>query len=91
MSELNPKLDFVGVLETMTPPGNTRQDTRNKARVELEEGLKKDFKGIKFLKHDIPRKRALADGGLAYLSDKDVESAFDELGDELVTRIGRLP
>jgi cellulose biosynthesis protein BcsQ len=87
---LNPKLSILGVLETMVPPSNQRQDARQKARIELQEGLKQ-FKDIHILKASISRKPALADGGLAYLDDPDVAAAFDSLGKELVGKIGALP
>lgn len=92
MDVLNPKLVYLGVVETMTPDGRQKHDDRNKARGTLEEGLKKSFKDIDVLTADIPRKPALSEGGLAYLKkDSDVTSAFNALGDELVRKIGLLP
>ena len=91
MNQLNPKLTFVGVVETMAPPRNQGQRARNTARTSLEEGLKKAFPHIHILDTEIPRKPILADGGLGYLEDGTVASIFDELGAEIVRKVGELP
>jgi cellulose biosynthesis protein BcsQ len=91
MNELNPKLTFLGVLETMTLPSNVGVRGRESARLELQEGLKKLRPEISILVADIPRRTALADGGLAYLTDAQIAATFNALGSELVAKIGELP
>jgi chromosome partitioning protein len=88
MNLLNPRLAFVGVVETMAPGGNESQDTRKAAISRLDETLSGRTPGVRRLDAVIKRKPALTQGSVAYLTDPDVRDMFDALGDEIVGRIG---
>jgi hypothetical protein len=88
MDQLNPKLEFVGVVETLTPRANEGQDTRAEGRRVITENLKALCPGIPILTCDVPRRTALAEGGVAYLDGGEAKRIFDLLGNEIKGRIG---
>lgn len=88
MDQLNPKLEFLGVVETLTPPANQGQDARAEGRRVITEGLKASFPGIHILRSDVPRRTALAEGGVAYLYGNEPRTIFNKLGDEIKGKVG---
>ena len=93
MDKLNPKLEFLGVVETLTPRANEGQDARAEGRRVIEEGLKASAPGIKILESDVPRRSALAGakdgkGGIAYLDGGEARTIFDKLGNEIKGKVG---
>lgn len=88
MDNLNPKLEFLGVVETMTPRSNEGVDTRANGRRVISEALKHTGPGVGILKADIPRRTVFAEGGVAYLESVDARRVFDKLGDEIREKIG---
>jgi hypothetical protein len=88
MDQLNPKLEFLGVVETMTPPANQGRDARAEGRRVIAESLQTSFPGIDILKSDIPRRTVLADGGVAYLGGGEARKIFDALGNEIRKKVG---
>jgi cellulose biosynthesis protein BcsQ len=88
MDHLNPKLEFLGVVETLTPRANEGQDARAEGRRVIAEALKASFPGIHILKSDIPRRTALAEGGVAYLDGGEAKKIFDALGNEIKGKVG---
>ncbi len=88
MDQLNPKLEFLGVVEALTPRGNESVDVRAEGRRVIVEGLKTSFPGIHILKSDVPRRTAFAEGGVAYLDNSEARTLFDALGNEVKERIG---
>jgi chromosome partitioning protein len=90
MDKLNPKLEFLGVVETLRPTGNVKEDIREKSKLSLTQTLQKFTPRIPILETYIPRKPALADG-VAYLSGtngRECKAIFNNLGDEISRRIG---
>jgi cellulose biosynthesis protein BcsQ len=87
MDKLNPKLEFLGVVETLTPRANEGQDARAEGR-QLIERLNSSFPDIHILKSDVPRRTALAAGGVAYLNGGEPRRIFDTLGDEIKGKVG---
>jgi chromosome partitioning protein len=87
LHNLNPTARFVGIVETMAPPANQGQPARAKARGTIEAALQ-GHPGIGILQTCIPRRMPIAEGGIAYLEDKDARAIFDELGNEISRRIG---
>jgi chromosome partitioning protein len=89
MDRLNPKLGFLGVVETMSPPSNVGQDTRAEGRRVIREALQTFTPPIHILDSHVPRRNALADG-VAYLKrgadGREARRIFDALGDEIVWR-----
>jgi len=88
MDQLNPKLEFLGVVETMTPRTNEGKDARAECRRVIVETLQNSFPNIHILKSDIPRRTALAEGGVAYLNGGEARTIFNALGDEIKLRVG---
>jgi cellulose biosynthesis protein BcsQ len=87
MNRLNPRLTYVGVVETMAPPGNEVQSTREDAKVELIDLLMRHAPHVKILNSAVDRKPILEREGIAY-ANKDVKAIFDTLGDEIVHAVG---
>jgi chromosome partitioning protein len=90
MNHLNPKLQFLGVVETMTPPSNQSVDVRAQGREVILQALQNMNPALSILDCDIPRRAALADG-VGYLKNgqegNDARQAFNGLGDEIMRRI----
>ena len=86
MDTLNPKLKFLGVVETMVPPANQGRTARDEGKRIITEALQ-HFPGIRILKSNIPRQPAIADVGassLAALTGKRTTRAiFEALGREI--------
>jgi len=91
MNELNPKLEFLGVLETMSPRVNEGQDVRAEGRRVISEALQRFSPAITILKSNVPRRTAFAEG-VAYLKNgregREARTVFDELGEEIRGRVG---
>jgi cellulose biosynthesis protein BcsQ len=87
MSRLNPRLTFVGVVETLAPPRTQRQGPREKARGELADLLKQHAPHVKILDSAIDRRPVLEQEGVAY-GEADVKALFDALGTEIVALVG---
>lgn len=87
LHQLNPTATFVGIVETMAPPDNIGQTARAKGRDAIELALR-DHPGINILQSYVPRRVPIAEGGIAYLEDKDARAIFNKLGDEISVRIG---
>jgi cellulose biosynthesis protein BcsQ len=88
MDKLNPKLEVIGVVETLTPRSNEGQDARAEGRRVIEEALNSSFPGIHILKTDVPRRTALSEGGVAYLDGGEAKRIFDALGKEIKEKVG---
>jgi chromosome partitioning protein len=88
MSRLNRSVNFVGVVETMASPPNQGQEARRAGRLLIEEALQGLHPKIEILSSCVPRRVPIAEGGIAYLEDKDARAIFNELGDEISQRIG---
>lgn len=88
MDFLNPKLSFLGVLETMSPPSNQGKDARAEGRTIIVEALKKSFPDVHIFKSNVPRRTAIANGTVAYLQNDDAKAIFNAVGDEIRGRIG---
>ena len=88
MDHLNPKLEFLGVVETLTPRANEGRDARAAGRRVISEALETSFPGIHILKNDVPRRAALAKGGVAYLDGGVAKKIFDALGSEIKEKVG---
>jgi cellulose biosynthesis protein BcsQ len=76
MDMLNPKLEFLGVVESMAPRTNEGQDTRAEGRRVIEEALDRSFPGVGILKTSVPRRTAIAEGGVAYLEGGEAKQDF---------------
>ena len=87
MDKLNPKLEFLGVVESMTPRSNEGRDTRQEGRRVIEEALL-SFPGIGILNSSVPRRAAIAAGGVAYLEGGEATRIFDSLGNEIREKVG---
>ena len=87
LDELNPKLEFLGVIETMAPPRNQGQGPRARGRSAIEEALIR-FPGLTIMDAFIPRRQPMSEGGVAYLADAEVRGFFDNLGDEISRKMG---
>ena len=87
MDQLNPKLEFLGVLETLTPRANEGQDARAEGRRVIAEALNA-FPGISILSKNVPRRTILAEGGVAYLDNAEARTIFDALGNEIKKKVG---
>jgi cellulose biosynthesis protein BcsQ len=89
MDRLNPKLEFLGVVETMSPPSNVGQDTRAEGRRVVREALQQCGPAIHILDSHVPRRNAIADG-VAYLKrgadGREARRIFDALGEEVARR-----
>lgn len=89
MDKLNPKLEFLGVVETMSPPANVGQDMRADGRRVISEALQQFSPTIHILDNDVPRRTAIADG-VAYLKSgaegREARKIFDALGREIARR-----
>jgi chromosome partitioning protein len=89
MDELNPKLEFLGVVETMSPPANVGRDTRAEGRRVVSEALQQFSPAIHILDNHVPRRNGLADG-VAYLKSgaegREARRIFDALGKEIERR-----
>ena len=90
MDKLNPKLDFIGVVETMTPAKGTGEKARSEGRRLIQEALDLSFPNIKILETNVPRRASISEGGIAYLDDRTgaARSIFDTLGREISMRMG---
>ena len=88
MDQLNPKLEFLGVVETMTPRANESRDTRAEGRRIISERLQSLFANVGILESNIPRRAALAEGGVAYLDGGEAKTIFDKLGNEIKRKVG---
>jgi chromosome partitioning protein len=88
MDQLNPKLEFLGVVETMTPRAGESRDARAEGRRVIAESLQTSFPGVHILESDIPRRAALAEGGVAYLDGGEARMIFNALGDEIKGKVG---
>jgi chromosome partitioning protein len=91
-NKLNPSLELLGIVGTMSYQQDGLRDREEKAWVLVKEQVKKAWgpNGYYFRRH-IPRKAAISEAagnGLAYLEDATVKGWFDELGDEISVRIG---
>ncbi len=90
MDELNPKLEFLGVVETMSPPANVGQDTRAEGRRVISEALQPFTPTIHILDSHVPRRNAIADG-VAYLKSgpegREARRIFDALGKEIARKV----
>ncbi len=91
MNELNPRLEFLGVVETMSPRANEGQDVRADGRRVIAEALQRFNPVVPILDTHIPRRTSFAEG-IGYLKDgkdgKDARAVFDALGAEIKGRIG---
>jgi cellulose biosynthesis protein BcsQ len=87
MDELNPKLQFLGVVETMTPRANEGQDARAEGRRVITETLQR-YPGMEILTNNIPRRTVFAEGGVAYLDNRDARTIFNALGSEIKGKVG---
>ena len=88
MDQLNPKLEFLGVVETMTPRANESRDTRAEGRRIISERLQSLFANVGILENNIPRRAAFAEGGVAYLEGGEAKTIFDRLGSEIKRKVG---
>jgi cellulose biosynthesis protein BcsQ len=92
MNELNPRLKFLGVLETMSPKANEGQDVRADGRRVISEALQRFNPAITILKSHVPRRAAFAEG-VAYLKNgregSEARTVFDALGEEIRGRVAR--
>jgi hypothetical protein len=86
MDTLNPKLKFLGIVETMVPPANHGKTARDEGRRIIAEALM-HFPGIRVLRSKVPRQPAIADMGssaLAALTGKyATRRIFEDLGHEI--------
>jgi chromosome partitioning protein len=90
LSNLNPQLSVLGVLETLTPPINQAQGERAAARTTIEEALRKlQIPAAAILDSNVPRRTGIAEEGLAYVKNKhdEAKQIFDELGSEIMEKI----
>ena len=88
--ELNPKLQLAGVVGNMTF-GTSLTPPELDARSVVAEALAAWGPRGHIFEHHIPRKNAISnDAGIkvAYMDDAGIQKLFDELGDEVVERIG---
>jgi len=94
MDVLNPKLEFVGVVETMSPPANQGQRARAEGKRIISEGLQ-EFPGIGILRSKIPRQPAIADVGgsslAALTGNRATRGIFENLGREVFASVKREP
>ena len=88
MDQLNPKLEFLGVLETMTPRSNEGQKSRADGRRVISEALQESFPNVQILNCNIPRRSMFAEAGVAYLENSDAVNIFNALGDEIKRKVG---
>jgi len=86
MDTLNPKLEFLGIVETMSPPANQGQAARAQGKRLIAEGLK-DFPGIGILKSMVPRQPAIADSLAALTGKRATRGIFVELGREIYASV----
>ena len=91
MDTLNPKLQFVGVVETMSPPPNQAHDVRAEGRRVISEAVADFNPPIQILDAHVPRRTFFTDG-VAYLASgpdgRQARQIFNALGDELKRRTG---
>jgi cellulose biosynthesis protein BcsQ len=91
MNELNPKLEFLGVLETMSPRANEGQDVRAEGRRVISEALQRFNPAITILANYVPLWTLFAEG-VGYLKDgrdgREARRVFNALGDEIRRRVG---
>jgi chromosome partitioning protein len=91
MNELNPKLAFLGVLETMSPRANEGQDVRAEGRRVIIEALQRFHPAVTILGSHVPRRTAFAEG-VAYLKDgkdgREARVVFNAIGEEIRGRVG---
>jgi cellulose biosynthesis protein BcsQ len=87
MDRLNPKLVFMGIVETLSPPDNQGQDARAAGQRIITEALQRSFPGIHILKSKVPRRPNIVEvkgGGLAALNgDRVSKGVFNKLGQEI--------
>jgi cellulose biosynthesis protein BcsQ len=86
MDTLNPKLEFLGIVEMMSPPANQGKKARADGKRFIVEGLQ-EFPAIGILKGKVPRQPAIADvgdGSLAALTgNRATRRIFETLGREI--------
>lgn len=88
MDRLNPKLTFLGVVETMIPPSNQGADVRAEGRRMVAEALQRITPTIDILTNGVPRKSSLGEGDIGYLlpaaeGGTQIRQIFDSLGAEI--------
>jgi len=88
MNKLNPKLDFIGVVETMAPRKGESEKARAEGRRLIQEALHQSFPKIPVLRSYVPRRAAMSEGGIAYLENREARAIFDELGREIGEKMG---
>jgi chromosome partitioning protein len=90
MDNLNPKLQYLGIVETMVPPSNHGRDARAEGMRIIIEGLQQ-FPGIGILNSKIPRQPAIADVGESALAaltgNRATRAIFEALGNEIYSRV----
>ena len=88
MSDLNPGLRFLGVLETMLPPKGHGVEARAEGERIIKEALL-SYPGVGILKSKVPRQPAIADTGLALLEgNRATKAIFETLGREVQGMVG---
>jgi cellulose biosynthesis protein BcsQ len=88
MTELNPSLRFLGVLETMVPPKGQGVDARSEGERMVKEALL-SYPDVRILGSRIPRQTAIANVGLAALeAPHATKRVFQELGREVREMVG---
>ena len=85
MNRLNPRLSFLGILETMVPPANWSRDPRQAARELVLNQLSHRAPSVAILETSIKRNPELTGGGLG---TGDVKKMFAELGEEISSKLG---
>lgn len=87
MDRLNPKLKFLGIVETMAPRANEARDVRAQGRRMIEEALNRSFPGIHILESSVPRRKSIAGAGVPAVSgDRATRRIFEQLGNELLMK-----
>lgn len=88
-SHLNPGLEFIGVLETMSPKENEGQDVRAAAKQTILEALQQTCPGMGILTCNVPRRVSIADAHLAGLNgNAEIRAIFNQVGKEIEQRVG---
>jgi chromosome partitioning protein len=86
MDTLSPKLEFLGIVETMSPPANQGQAARAEGKRIIAEGLK-EFPGIGILQSMVPRQPAIADSLAALTGNRATRGIFVALGREIYASV----
>lgn len=86
---LNPRLEFIGVLEMMSPKANEGQDVRADGRRTIIEALRRSCPGVGIMNESIPRRTSIADAHLAALNGTaEIREIFQKVGREIQHRVG---